>query len=341
MAGSGPANKSLRLFRPSANNSFDEPDVEPVWPIKSQIPKILGLNPDHRRLAGPFVAAWLPNRLLAGVIALVAVSGCTRFAMLNAIVPHCDYVRTRDLAYGADPRQKLDVYRSTTAQGPSDVVIFFYGGDWQNGQKEDYRFVAQALASRGFVAVIPNYRLYPQVAFPAFVQDGAAAVRWVHVNISRFGGDSRRIFLMGHSAGAHIAALLTLDGEYLRDVGLDRSAICATAGLSGPYDFVPPPDDRGAFSMPRDDATPDPRIEPISFVDGRAPPMLLVQGSKDQTVDPGNISRLADRILRRRWRGSHHFLSPTCSCGCGSGVRIPVSLARAGSARYNNVLSRA
>ncbi len=203
---------------------------------------------------------------------------------------------TRDIAYGPLPRQKLDVYRPTIAAGPADVVIFFYGGDWQTGQKGDYRFVAQSLASRGFVAVIPNYRLYPEVRFPSFVEDGAAAIRWVHDNIQRFGGNGQQIFLMGHSAGAHIAAMLTLDAEYLRAVGLDRSAIRATAGLSGPYDFVPPPDDRGVFSMPVDDAIPDPRIEPIHFVDGREPPMLLVTGSKDETVDPANTSRLAERI---------------------------------------------
>lgn len=256
----------------------------------------LKLRPMKSTRSGPHIAKSFSHFCLAGVIALATISGCTRFQLLNATVPHSGYTRDRDISYGALPRQKLDVYRPTSGAGPSDVIIFFHGGSWQSGQKEDYRFVAQALASRGFVAVIPNYRLYPQVAFPTFVQDAAAAVRWVYDNVARFGGDPERIFLMGHSAGAHIAVILTLDGEYLEAVGLSRSAIRATAGLSGPYDFVPSASDRGVFSMPLDEKTPDPRIEPISFVDGRAPPMLLVQGCKDETVDPANASRLADRI---------------------------------------------
>jgi len=234
---------------------------------------------------------------------LLATTGCTRFDMLNATIPSCGYVRTNDIHYGSEPRQKLDVYQPNDAKAyqPNDakagasIVVFFYGGDWQSGSKTNYRFVAQALASQGFIAVMPDYRLYPQVTFPAFVEDGALAIRWAHDNATRFGGDPSRIFLMGHSAGAHIAVLLTLDEHYLKAVGLDCSAIRATAGLSGPYDFVPPPDDRGAFGMSRDDTKPDPRIEPINFVDGHAPPLLLVQGLQDTTVGPENTINLAER----------------------------------------------
>jgi acetyl esterase/lipase len=227
---------------------------------------------------------------------MISSPGCTRFDLLNATIPSCGYLRTSDIAYGPQPRQKLDVYRPSGTAPAAGVVIFFYGGDWQTGSKADYRFAAQALASRGFVAVMPDYRLYPRVTFPAFVQDGALAVRWAHDNAGRFGGDPSRVYLMGHSAGAYIAVMLTLDAKYLKDVGLDRSAIRATAGLSGPYDFVPPPDDRGAFAMAGDDTVPDPRIEPIHFVDGHAPPLLLVQGLKDTTVGPENATNLAARV---------------------------------------------
>src|SRR5687767_4233845 len=153
-------------------------------------------------------------------IALASQSGCSRFDLLNAMVPTGGYVRTRDVAYGTLPRQKLDVYRPRGATSLSPLVVFFYGGDWQTGSKRDYRFVTQALASRGFVAVMPDYRLYPEAVFPAFVEDGALAVRWARNHAALIGGDGRRIHLMGHSAGAHIAALLTLDEHYLRDVGL-------------------------------------------------------------------------------------------------------------------------
>ena len=227
---------------------------------------------------------------------LAATSGCTKFQLLNAVVPPCGSDRTADVPYGSLPQQKLDVYRPTHPDPTRGVVVFFYGGDWQAGSKDDYAFVGQALASRGFVAVLPNYRLYPAVTFPAFVQDGALAVRWAHDHAARFGGDPARLFLMGHSAGAHIAALLTLDGRYLAAVGLDRSAVHGTAGLSGPYDFVPPPDDRAAFGMARSDTRPPPDIEPVHFVDGREPPMLLVQGLQDTTVNPDNATRLAAAI---------------------------------------------
>ncbi|HEY1684787.1 MAG TPA: alpha/beta hydrolase [Tepidisphaeraceae bacterium] len=233
---------------------------------------------------------------LAVLLCACTLAGCTKFDVLNALVPCCGYRRTTDQIYGSLPRQKLDVYRPKHAPAISDVVIFFYGGDWQSGEKSDYRFVGQALASRGFIAVLPNYRLYPQVQFPTFVEDGALAVRWVHDNIQSFGGDPRHVYLMGHSAGAHIAALLTLDAEYLKAVGLDRSDIRATAGLAGPYDFTPHRYDWGVFGMSEENQTPSPHIEPIHYADGREPPMLLVQGLKDKTVNPDNAIRLAGKI---------------------------------------------
>jgi acetyl esterase/lipase len=226
----------------------------------------------------------------------VSLTGCTKFTLLDATIPTAGYTRTTDIPYGDLPRQKLDVYKPTGKRAGGKVVIFFYGGDWQSGQKGDYRFVAQALASRGFVTVMPDYRLYPEVRFPTFVEDGASAIRWAHDHVAEFGGDPAQICLMGHSAGAHIAALLTLDEHYLGDVGLDRQAIRATAALSGPYDFVPPIDDRAAFAMTRDQTATDPNIQPITFVDGKAPPMLLVHGGIDKTVSADNARRLGESI---------------------------------------------
>lgn len=231
-------------------------------------------------------------RLLILSTLLGALSGCTRFSALDATIPSCSYTLTRGIPYGDDPRQTLDVYRPRHAKAPADVVIFFYGGDWQNGSKEDYRFVAEALASRGFVAVMPDYRLYPQVVFPGFVEDGAKAVRWAHNHADQYGGDPAHLFLMGHSAGAHIAALLTLDAHYLQDVGLDDGAISATVSLSGPYDFIPPKEDRAPLGMAPGDLEPAPVVKPIHFVRADAPPMLLVHGARDTTVVPGNAQRL-------------------------------------------------
>jgi acetyl esterase/lipase len=236
------------------------------------------------------------GRPLIILLSMLATAGCTKFDLLNATIPSCGYARTSNLAYANLPQQKLDVYVPRHAKPKTAVVIFFYGGDWQDGNKGDYRFVAQAITSKGFIAVLPDYRLYPAVTFPAFMTDAALAVRWVHDNIASYGGDPDRVFLAGHSAGGHIVALLTLDKHYLQNVGLNRDVIRATAGLSGPYDFVPSPPDRGVFSMPLNDTVPPPDIEPINFVDGTAPPMLLIQGLSDPTVNPRNATELAAKI---------------------------------------------
>jgi acetyl esterase/lipase len=241
----------------------------------------------------------LPVPVLILALAAAAVcwlTGCTSLQLLNATVSHRGYVRTTDISYGADPRQKLDVYLPKKMMPPAKVVIFFYGGSWRGGSKTDYRFVAQALTSRGFIVVLPDYRVYPQVIFPAFVEDGAAAVRWVRDNISTYGGDTNHLHLMGHSAGSHIAALLTLDASYLKAVGLKRNVIRATATLSGPYDFTPHPLDRPVFGMGTNETAINSNIEPITFVDGKEPPMLLVQGLRDNIVAPSNAVSLAARI---------------------------------------------
>jgi acetyl esterase/lipase len=234
--------------------------------------------------------------ILTLALATFWLTGCTSLQLLNATVSHFGYARTTDIAYGPGPRQKLDIYQPKKMTSPARVVIFFYGGSWRSGSKTDYRFVAQALTSRGFMVVLPDYRLYPAVTFPAFVEDGAATVRWVLDNISNYGGDTNHIYLMGHSAGSHIAALLTLDAHYLKAVGLDQNVIRATATLSGPYDFTPNPWDRPMFGMATNQTAIDPAIEPITFVDGHAPPMLLVQGLRDKIVAPANAVNLAARI---------------------------------------------
>ena len=242
-----------------------------------------------------------------------SLGGCTRFELLNATVPSCGYRRTAGLAYGELPRQKLDVYRPRSAKSPRGVVVFIYGGSWQSGRRADYRFAAEALTSRGFVAVVPDYRLYPSVTFPAFVEDAALAVRWVRDNAARYGGDPDRVYLMGHSAGAHTVAMLTLDEHYLQNAGVDPGTVRAAAALAGPYDFIPDEYTRPVFGMSVDDNTPPSAVQPIAFVDGTEPPLLLLHGSADDVVGPGNAARLAARIRAAggevkyiRYRGLGH-----------------------------------
>ena len=139
--------------------------------------------------------------------------------------------------------------------------------------------------------MIADYRLVPEVRFPVFIEDGALALRFVRANIARFGGAPRDLHLMGHSAGAYNAMMLTLDRRYLAAVGMRTSDIHSTVGLSGPYDFLPFDIDvtKEAFGNARDPA----QTQPINFVRRDAPPILLATGSEDTIVLPRNSERLA------------------------------------------------
>lgn len=228
-------------------------------------------------------------------LALAGLAGCSPLKLLNAMAPSDGYRRTAGIAYGDNPRQSLDVYRPEAGSGPRPVVLFFYGGSWQYGSRDDYRFAGEALASRGFVAVVADYRLYPEVRYPDFLRDGAAAVRWVRDHIAGYGGDGERLFLMGHSAGAYNVAMLVLDARWLREVGLEpKQAVRGWIGLSGPYDFLPikTPVVQTIFG-PREQW---PATQPIAYVSADAPPAWLATGAADTTVLPGNTQRLAARL---------------------------------------------
>jgi acetyl esterase/lipase len=214
--------------------------------------------------------------------------------LVNALASAGAYRRYTGVAYGGEPRQKLDVYIPKNPPPRAPVVIFFYGGRWSGGSRQGFKFAAQALTSLGFIAAVPDYRLYPRVTFPAFVQDGALAVKWAHDHAARYGGDPGKLFVMGHSAGAHIAAMLALDGQYLRAAGGDRQWLAGMIGLAGPYDFLPLKEDdlKAIFGPPP--RYPD--SQPVNFVDGGQPPLLLLHGLKDRTVLSENARSLAARV---------------------------------------------
>jgi acetyl esterase/lipase len=201
-------------------------------------------------------------------------------------------VVTRSIAYADGARRSLDVYRPRDARD-APVVLFFYGGSWQGGRKETYGFVGRALARRGIVTVIADYRVYPDVAYPAFIEDGALAIRWVASEIVAHGGDPRRLFVMGHSAGAHIAAMLALDGRWLSALPGGAPPIAGLVGLSGPYDFLPIRDPAliRAFGGANRAET-----QPIRHVPAHPPPALLITSTADRIVDPDNSARLARRL---------------------------------------------
>lgn len=199
------------------------------------------------------------------------------------------------IAYGSDARQQLDIYaplgRTETAH---PVLIFFHGGSWRDGEREGYGFVGRAFASRGFVTVIADYRKAPKVRFPAFVQDTAATIAWVHTNIAKHDGDPECIFLMGHSAGAHIAMMAALDPQWLAAKDLKPDVIKGVIGLAGPYDFLPLTSDSSKIALGQwPDLT---ETQPITYVRADAPPLLLLTGDKDTVVKPRNSQALADKI---------------------------------------------
>lgn len=226
---------------------------------------------------------------------LSVVSACSPVAALNALAPKAGIIETRDVRYGPGDRHQLDIY-APAGRSSAPVVVFIYGGGWKQGNKGEYRFVAAALAARGILTVVPDYRLYPQVRFPVFLQDNAAAVAWTKANIARFGGDTQRMFLMGHSAGAYNVAMLTLDKQWLGAEHLDPDRdIAGTIGLAGPYDFLPLRDaELDDIFAPAGDLR---LSQPITFARGTAPPMLLAAGTDDTTVLPRNTERLVDAII--------------------------------------------
>ena len=226
----------------------------------------------------------------------LAAAACSPAALLNATVPGDGVMVTAGLAYGPGPRRTLDVYRPTTEGGRLPLVVFIYGGSWRTGDKETYAFVARPLASRGIVVVVPDYRVYPEVAFPEFLDDNASAVAWAFAHAASIGADPARITLMGHSAGAFNVGMLALDKRLLARAGIDRDRLAGAIGLAGPYHFLPTDD---ADAIPVFGARNTPANEPFAFADGRNPKLFLAHGADDTTVKPRNTTDLAARTRAR------------------------------------------
>lgn len=227
----------------------------------------------------------------AAMLLAVLVQGCSGLDMVNAVAPDDGVLESPGFAYGPHPRQTLDLYKPANASGPVPTILFFYGGSWKRGQKEDYAFAGRALARAGFLVAVADYRVYPEIAFPAFVKDGAKALRWLTEHADGHGGKTTDIHLMGHSAGAHIAAMIALDTTYLNAEGLSQDVLGRWVGLAGPYTFYPSEVDyvSAIFEhLDNEDAA-----RPIVFVDDQSPAALLLHGADDTTVIPQHSERLA------------------------------------------------
>ena len=233
------------------------------------------------------------GRIAGAVLGLIA-SACSPLKTFDALVPKDGGVAVvaRDAAFGADPRQRLDLYAPGKPHpGGLPIIVFFYGGSWNSGTKDGYAFVGRALAARGFLVAIPDYRLVPQVRYPAFLEDNASAVRWVIAHAGSYGGDAHRLLLAGHSAGAYDAAMLAYDPRWL---GADRAAVRGLIGLAGPYDFLPfdGPVVQTTFGGVADPAS----TQPVTFVRAGDAPAFLATGDKDDVVRPANSDSLAGKL---------------------------------------------
>jgi len=240
-------------------------------------------------------------RRLVPLVSVVAMAGCTELQLGAANLIETAEVPRTEIAYGEGPRQRLDVYRAldptgTPVSAAAPVVIFVHGGSWQSGSKEAYAWVGKALAQMGYLAVLPNYGLMPDTRFPAFVDDVARAVAFTKAQATTWGGDTARVVLMGHSAGAQLAALVAYDARYLARQGTTPDILGGFVGLSGPYDFIFDTD-----LLKRTFAGPKAReydALPVHFVSPRSLRTLLVMGRDDRTVNPRNTRSLAAALRK-------------------------------------------
>ena len=248
----------------------------------------------------------LPRRSLFAMLPAL-LTACSALDVLNATVSTDSYVLTEGLAYGPSKRQKCDLYQPKKQAGSGGVVpavplvVFFYGGSWSMGNRADYRFTGEALASRGIAVLIADYRLSPEFRYPVFVQDSALAVRWAFDHAAEYGSSPSRVFVMGHSAGAYNAAMLALDKRWLAEVGLSPSRLAGWIGLAGPYDFLPikDPQTQVAFNWPSTPADSQP-LSHLAEVDSSYPPALLLAPRDDRVVDSQRSTvTLASRLEGR------------------------------------------
>ncbi|MBY0406167.1 MAG: alpha/beta hydrolase [Rickettsiales bacterium] len=244
-------------------------------------------------------------------LATAILNGCSGSDLLNATVPSSGYTRKKDIAYGPEARHKLDIYAPDKPDITGAVVVFFYGGSWKSGSKDIYPFVGQALAARGYTVVIPDYRVYPEVKYPVFLQDAAKAVSWVHAHIAEHGANPENIFLAGHSAGGYNAVMLGLNESFLKAEGYNAKKLRGIIGLAGPYDFLPLTDPDLVEVFQGDNNA---ESQPITYAGPNKPPLLLLHGDADEDVGQKNAVNLKAKqdsfhspVLHHEYAGVGHY----------------------------------
>lgn len=224
---------------------------------------------------------------------LFALAACSGAQLLDHFVPKTGYTLHQAISYGPAPRQKMDIYVPGHLREPGCTLLFLYGGRWSSGSRALYHFAGQAFASQGCVTAVADYRLYPQVRYPVFLEDSARAFVFLHAHAKDYGGDPSRLFLAGHSAGAYNAVMLTVNPRFIQAAGGKPDWIKGTIGISGPYDFLPFTDTDviDIFSTEK-----SPPTQPINYVHKGLPPMLLVTGANDTQVKPKNTINMAAKL---------------------------------------------
>ena len=260
-------------------------------------------------------AAWIAGAALIAT-AGPALAGVGT-GLLNFFAAARGHQDARGVAYGPLERQRFDVYRPGTSLSDADkprgspLVIFVYGGTWSMGERGDYRFAGEALAAQGFTVMVIDYRLYPDVRYPTFLQDCARAVGYGLEHAAELGADPRRVFLYGHSAGAYNVAMLALDPRWLAAVGHAPGELAGWVGLAGPYDFLPIDDatTRLVFDWPATSRDTQPAAHVADLP--RALPAFLGAPLEDHLVDPirntqGLVDKLRDRGAAVTYRTYGH-----------------------------------
>jgi acetyl esterase/lipase len=237
--------------------------------------------------------------------------GYSPAVLCNITAPRWGYRVERAIPYGPGEHHRLDLYlpKRKATRGPA--VLFFYGGAFISGHRREYRFVGQALASQGVICGIADYGLFPEHRFPDFVEDGARASAFLHRMLPECGGDPKRLFVAGHSAGAYIAVMLAANPRYLNEAGADLSCLAGAIGIAGPYDFLPITNPTRIEIFGGSDRV---ETQPIHFIDGKRPPMLLLTGDRDVNILPDNTHNLAAKLREQEseveeivYPGIEHF----------------------------------
>ena len=243
--------------------------------------------------------------LAVGTIALATqqAQAFSALAIVNGITSNGGVGVSKDILYGDEPLQDLDIYypkplaqamkTNTTIKQEYPMVVFVHGGSWESGNKEEYAFVGQSLAQAGYVTAVINYRKAPEHVYPDYVEDTAQAIAWSYNNAKRFHANPERFAVVGHSAGAFNAVAAIANEDFLKPYGIKPTDISAVIGIAGPYSY-----DFRKFSSVTAfaaDATPD-KVMPDRQIKGAQPPYLLLTAEKDKVVYATNTIKMTQAL---------------------------------------------